>query len=274
MVIASKNQLHPVKWDKKKIETFWNHLSLDNTLQDLYFSKQRGKGLIKYIQKYIVFKGHVIDIGCGPGYLMDHLINNGIACSGADISKDTINKLNSRLANNKLFIKAKVSTELTQVPFSSQSTNSIFFLETIEHLLKDDIIKCLKNIYEVLKKDGYLIVTTPYNENLKTSMVICPECECTFHNMQHIGSFNTVSLRNLLESNGFLTISCKPVILLPEWGIYFNSLKSIYANYLFYCPDCTYSFQCRISFFRSILKKINISSIFHLVYIGKKIPTK
>ncbi|MFH1761978.1 MAG: class I SAM-dependent methyltransferase [bacterium] len=266
----TKNKFHHVKWDNKKIKSFWDNLSSDNSLQNLYFSKQRGKSLLRFVKKHIAIKGRVVDLGCGPGYFIDHLLNADIACTGADISPGCIEKLNQRLANNNLFTEALVNQRLLQVPFKNESIDVIFSIETIEHSLPGDITQYLMNIHNSLVKGGYLIVTVPYRENLKKSQVICPDCLCAFHNTQHINTYTTVTLKELLQNNGFSTVVCKPVILLPEWKIYFSSINSISMNYLFNCPECGLSFQYPVSFLKYVLNRINPSNIFHLVYVGQK----
>ena len=61
--------------------------------------------------------------------------------------------------------------------------------EVIEHIPKDNLNKSVSEIYRVLKKDGILLVTVPFNENLIDNVTICPECGHNFHRWGHHNSF-------------------------------------------------------------------------------------
>jgi len=48
-----------------------------------------------------------------------------------------------------------------------------------------------------------VMITTPNEENLEKGEVICPECGCTFHRMQHINTYSSEDLTNLMMKYGF-----------------------------------------------------------------------
>ena len=54
----------------------------------------------------------VLDYGCGPAYLLEHLLNLGITCEGVDFSKNTVATANQRLGGNPLFRGAHWASEL------------------------------------------------------------------------------------------------------------------------------------------------------------------
>ncbi len=67
----------------------------------------------------------------------------------------------------------------------------------------------MTEIARVLKEQGHVIITTPYNENVKKSSVICPECGHEFHRFGHLQSFNEKKFENLLTRDGFKVRSMK-----------------------------------------------------------------
>ena len=55
----------------------------------------------------------------------------------------------------------------------------------------------------MLKPGGRLVVTTPNEEDLEQSKVVCPECLARFHKMQHVRSWSARTLTERLEGYGF-----------------------------------------------------------------------
>ncbi len=82
-----------------------------------------------------------------------------------------------------------------------------FLIEVIEHLKDESIDKTLREIYRVLKNNGHLVLTTPNKEDLELSKVLCPECGCIFHKMQHLHSWDSDRLRNIVCSYGFYEVN-------------------------------------------------------------------
>lgn len=267
------NKSHEIKWDHQTISAFWDRMSTDKGSADQYFSRQKGKAVLRLVKRHIEVVGQVVDLGCGPGYFIEHLVNEGIACSGADVSEDSVQELNSRLSKHSLFQCGTVNRGLQDVPFPSASIDVCFFLEAVEHLLPEDRKAYLENIVNALAPEGRLVLTVPYSENLDYAKIICPACGCRFHRVQHLDSFSSSSLRGLMDSYDMETVLCRPVILLPDWKIYLAALKEdIRAKKvtLHYCPECDHGFTGGKSFWRRIYDKLKVLKVFHLVYIGRK----
>src|SRR5207302_11461340 len=68
--------------------------------------------------------------------------------------------------------------------------------------LRNMIVLCRSK----LRPGGYLILTTPNNENLEASACICPECGCIFNRWQHVRSWTRGTLTRYLTEHDFRDI--------------------------------------------------------------------
>lgn len=264
-------QPHEISWDAETIAAFWNGLGTDASLKDAYFSRQRGRAVLRFVSRHLPPRGRVVDLGCGPGYLIDYLLEDGIACEGADLSPDSVRELNQRLQGAPLFGGARTFASPTDVPFPPAYADFVFCLETLEHLLDGDLDRYLSRVWRTLAPGGALAVTVPYRENLDRAKVTCGACGCRFHNTQHVRSFSEDSLRRLMEAHGFVTRVCKTVTLWPDPKVYLRSLRSMSRHYRLRCPECGADCRCEKPLLKNLLGKLRPSSLLHLVYVGTRL---
>ena len=78
-------------------------------------------------------------------------------------------------------------------------------IEVIEHLTDEAIESTFYELKPLLKQNGRIILTTPNNEDLSKSTRYCPNCSTTFHEWQHIRSWNQESLQHFMQDMGFET---------------------------------------------------------------------
>ena len=112
--------------------------------------------------KYLNFTDHILDIGCGTGRTTFALYEKGYSnITGVDLSPKMIEKakfLSDKKQRNIKFIEG----DATDLAFSDESFSSILFsfngfMQIPSTPLR---LKTLKEIYRILKKDGYFIFTT------------------------------------------------------------------------------------------------------------------
>lgn len=131
---------------KRKLEIFKK-----NNWQDT--SQDRFKKIIHKTKDFINNNTKILDVGCRGGFFFDELrkyTDNGILY-GTDISKDAIKILKSK------DYKGKVSD------IQEQKLNKKFDLIYLAHVLEhcDQPLNVLKNVYEMLNKNGYLYIEVP-----------------------------------------------------------------------------------------------------------------
>ena len=131
----------------------------------------------------------MLDVGAGSGALI-RLIDGAV---GID------------LVENEIVSKG----EITNLRFDDFRFNIVFATEVLEHLNDRDLSKGLSEIWRVLKKEGYFILTVPYREDLRKDRLKCPKCDFEFHRWQHLRSFNEENIRKLLYEHGFKIIETK-----------------------------------------------------------------
>jgi 2-polyprenyl-3-methyl-5-hydroxy-6-metoxy-1,4-benzoquinol methylase len=264
-----------LEWDSETISNLWNFASQWSPYQKEYFSKMVGKGIVNFLKRIISINGKVLDFGCGPGYLVQQMLDNQISCEGVDFSKDSIIAVNARFKDNPLWKEAKVYSN-GQLPYPDDSFDLILCIETIEHLRDNDLDTIFSEFHRVLKpKTGQLFITTPNNEDLSMSMVFCPHCQQVFHKFQHIRSFSQVSLCELMEKKKFSTDLCNSTTFnfFQEDGCsqvksmiitFFNSVQNQGAKRSPSIPDDKLAKQAGLMF----NQQIGMGP--HLFWIGKK----
>ena len=118
-----------------------------------YLKKRSFKSLI--YRKFIVYpkykrymKGHLLDVGCGIGDLLNYYQNS----VGADINEDCV-----RYCKN-IGLNAKVM-KIDQLPFNNEKFDTVMFDNVLEHI--SNPIKIIKEIYRVMKNNSYLLIGVP-----------------------------------------------------------------------------------------------------------------
>jgi len=165
-------------WGKKEIETFHRNAYLQNFKGELC-----ARLIVKRSKPYIGV--NVLDLGAGSGALIA-LIPNAV---GVDL-----------IARPERNVK---KGDITALEFRDAQFDTVFCTEVLEHLNDEDLERCLREIYRVLKKGGRLIITVPYRENLSLQIIRCPFCGREYHRWGHQRSFDKQEMKNLLENFGF-----------------------------------------------------------------------
>jgi 2-polyprenyl-3-methyl-5-hydroxy-6-metoxy-1,4-benzoquinol methylase len=199
------------QWTPETIKKYWEWCSANPYLQKEYFSYQVGQGIISAISKITKIQGNVLDYGCGVGYLLEYLLkNNNALIYGVDFSFEAINKVNEKFKNLSNFKGAVIIQEFP-LPFPDDFFDIITCIETIEHLQEENLKQLIVEFRRIIKKDGIIFFTTPNNEDLNKNMIYCPFCDTLFHKVQHVNSFDSNSLRILLEKNQLVVKKCSGI---------------------------------------------------------------
>ncbi len=197
-----------------------------------YFQNERPEsfsgsyGRLSYILKKIKPSMKVLNIGVGGGVLERLAVSKNIDIHSLDPNEKTIEKIKKIIGNSK----AKVGYS-QNIPFEDRYFDAVIISEVLEHLNNEDIEATLQEIYRVLKKEGKVIGTVPYKEDLKEQTVVCPKCSEVFHRWGHVQSFDEKKMQRLLEKY------FENVLVEPKMFISWNALNwkgKIVAPFLYF----------------------------------------
>jgi SAM-dependent methyltransferase len=239
---SRNNEPWTLEWTPERIERFWNWYATQPDLVAGYFSGKVGHSILREIRRNVSLRGLVVDLGSGPGFMVDRLLEQRIRTVAIDSSRKSVEALNKRLGGREGFAGAIWSDG--RIPLDDGVADTVLLLETIEHLDKSVFASMLQDIRRVLRPGGHIVVTTPHNENLAESEVLCPNCGCVFHRMQHLRSFDVGSLNRAMTEAGFQTALCK--------ATYFSLLRGLHAS------------------LERVRRRIERLPNPHLLYIGRK----
>lgn len=183
-------------WTSENVQRFWDWQS---QFPDTYFTHTFGGKIIEHVQEYLKNANEILDLGCGTGYLIPHLNRAGIDVTGADLSVESVAEANRQHAHLPHFKGAHTIDELINL---DRRFEAIISVEVIEHLYDEQLVGLLDTAKRLGKPGGYVIFTTPNDENLEQSYVYCPESDVVFHRWQHVRSWTTESLSETLQSHG------------------------------------------------------------------------
>jgi SAM-dependent methyltransferase len=187
---------HDVEWTSEKVTRFWNEISTRGAAP--YFSATVTPALAKWISRSARPGRFLVDLGCGGGHLLAALAERGYQPFGVDSSPDSLSVAGQLIGADNVALGS-----VTQIPLETGRAQGILLIETIEHVLDEDLEPMMREIQRVLEVGRPLVITTPNNEDLGAAMLRCPECGARFHPMQHVRSWSAGSLTSFLREHGF-----------------------------------------------------------------------
>lgn len=209
---------HEANWTRDRVRRFWAYLSNSPQAGRAYFSSHSGDAIIAFAERYVPLTGcRVLDYGCGPGFLLERLLRRGIRAEGLEFSPESADQVHKRCGDHPLFGGITLAPGVPS-PIEDQSVDVAFLVEVIEHLPREQLVQTLEEVRRVLRVGGFLVATTPHNEDLEILKTICPDCGCIFHPWQHVNSFSREDLRALLGGYGMEEIVCTPTTFGVRWA--------------------------------------------------------
>jgi cyclopropane fatty-acyl-phospholipid synthase-like methyltransferase len=146
----------------------------------------------------------IIDVACGSGHFLCFLKKEGYTnIEGIDLSEEQLEVAKKMKVNNVQ--KADLFKYLPKYP---QSFDMIIACNIIEHLNKDEIMQFLDLIYQSLKNEGRVLITTLNTQSLFGAHTV-------FNDFTHEQGFTPSSLSQILRVCNFSDITVsgeKPII--------------------------------------------------------------
>ncbi|MDH5738886.1 MAG: class I SAM-dependent methyltransferase [Nitrospira sp.] len=184
-----------IRWTSELVNKFWDGVA-QTELDNLSFGKVAGPKFLELISKYLLPGGSHLDFGAGSGHVLQLLLDRGLNAAGFEPSPDRQDLLVGKIGQHKHFLGVKGVD-------SSDQFDVVLLMEVLEHVLDEDFDKVLERVKKFVKPGGYLIASTPNNENVESSSVYCPVSEALFHPWQHVRSFTPHQISDCFKNLGF-----------------------------------------------------------------------
>ena len=187
-----------MKWSGETLNRFWRWQAGYPTH---YFTNKFGNRIASHLAPHL--RGHrsVVDYGCGPGFLLRHLVALGLEVAATDTSSEALTTAQDRNAGLKGFLGATPARELIA---TGKTFDAAVAIEVIEHLDDSSLDEFFTNVKHLVRPGGRAIITTPNEEDLEEAAVYCPHCDHSFHRYQHLRSWSAETLAATIEANGFI----------------------------------------------------------------------
>ena len=141
---------------------------------------------------------NVLDAGAGSGWLSEILSERGFSVHAVDLGLDSIRRASFRISGKKRNVLFTLG-DMYRLPYRDGFFDAVIASETIEHLENPD--EAFREFSRVLRRGGYLIVSTPYRE--KIEQTLCIHCNRKTPVNAHLHSFDEHSMEQLLRDAGF-----------------------------------------------------------------------
>ena len=205
--ILNEEKLHNFYQDEES----YNKV-LTNSLQ-IDLDIKRFNYCLDIIEQYCPKKGNILDVGAGAGIFLEVAMGRNWEPLAIEFNSFCIKRIKS------LGIDC-ISKPIEEVNLPKESFDCITLWAVLEHLQEPK--KMLKNINELLKPNGILVILVP-NINSLAARIMHEKCG-TFSGDAHINFFNDMTLKNIQEKAGFKVLEVETV---------FSEVNTI-KNYLNY----------------------------------------
>ncbi|MDD5552200.1 MAG: class I SAM-dependent methyltransferase [Candidatus Pacebacteria bacterium] len=198
--------------------------------------------MLDIVNKLDLRNKNILDIGCYDGTFLSLIENRNNNFYGIDANDYAVRKAKEKGINVKKFF----FNDESKIPFENNFFDLIIAGEIIEHIYDTDFF--LDEIYRLLKKDGFLILSTPnlasFGRRLMLLLGINPIIECSPNEKDssgHIRYFTFKTLEHLLRKHRFnIVLKRSDLVNFTRNGkikSYFlaNNIKSIGQSIVCFC---------------------------------------
>lgn len=177
------------------------------TLESMSQAVWYNRWTLKKFEKYLT--GDILEIGCGIGNFTKSLSKYGQVYA-IDINEDYIQKIKKNIDSN---VKVGIGNiETDEYFFRGKKFNVIVCINVLEHIKNDEM--ALKNMYKLLKEEGYLILLVPAFDFLYGEID---------KSIGHFRRYNLKKIAKLLQDMGFRILNSRIINILGAIGWWFSS---------------------------------------------------
>jgi SAM-dependent methyltransferase len=135
--------------------------------------------------------GRVLELGCGPGYMLDFLKRHGFTnAEGIDVSDEQVRRAAER------GLTARVADVFEALASEESSLEAVIAIDFVEHFSRDEVLRLFPAVHRALRPGGLLLLQTPNGEGLFSGSVVHGD-------LTHLTIFTAESLAQALRLAGF-----------------------------------------------------------------------
>lgn len=180
-------------FDQKKINSLYFKSDFNYDCESEYLKKTYFKYFKKYLSTQNIKNNKILEIGCGNGFFLEELKDNGIKnVYGIEPGVESVKKANAKIRN-----KIKVDI-LRKGLFPNASFDIILCFHTLDHI--PDPNKFLKITYSLLKKGGKVFFIVHNTNGLSVRLL---KEKSPIFDIEHIYLFNNKNLKQIFKQNKF-----------------------------------------------------------------------
>lgn len=184
-------------WTPEMVKAFWDY---EANFPGQFFTRTRRYQIIREIGRYLPRDCAVLDYGCGPGNLIGPLLDTGFRVAGMDTSPSARARVQDEYGGHPCFQGVYDQQGLDA---SSLTFDAIIVAEVIGHLYDEQLDSLLETLRRLCGPATHIIFTTPNEESLQDSYILCPVSGKLFHRWQHVRSWSAESIGAYLRARGF-----------------------------------------------------------------------
>jgi SAM-dependent methyltransferase len=158
-------------------------------------------------------RGRILDLGCGPGNLLDYLAPHGDVF-GSDFSHDAL-----RFCAGRGFARL-FRADFHSLPLRADSFDVVTCIDVLEHLLDDR--KAIRELVRILRPGGVLVVSVP------AFMFLWGDHDTMYG---HHRRYTTGEMRQRFAAAGLRVHKLsyfEPLFLLPLWA--YRNVKKLFGG--------------------------------------------
>jgi len=182
----------------------------------------------------------ILDVGCGNGAFVNTLIST---------FPDRFEKIGALDTSEEAlrYVKCcKLKGSIVNLPFENDSFDLVTATEVLEHLSYEDYKKGILELQRISKK--FIVISVPFNEDLASTLVRCPECCCWFSPVYHVRSFNKKCMEGLFDDFELIEVKeIGPIVSKRTykrlWLSFYRTFRRPVPGESAICPQCGYQYK-------------------------------
>lgn len=146
-----------------------------------------------------------LDIGCGEGFMLSYLRQQGFSITGLDYSSEGIRRHNPEILN--YLIQGDVMESMEDLVSQNHTFDLLVVGNVLEHAINVEAF--LSRIKTLMHPESVCIFAVPNDESDFQTLLQSSRCidgNYFLSPPEHLNYFNSVTLRNVLEHYGFVLL--------------------------------------------------------------------